>query len=117
MLRRFLLRIIFNALALYLLTIVLAGVSFRGNWKSYLIAGLIFAVINSLIKPVIKLLTLPIIALTLGLFTIIINMAMLWLLTKFTPDLYIAGFFTYFFATIIISIFNFLASPFFKKQE
>ena len=55
---------------------------------AYLFIGLIFGVVNALVKPMVKLLSLPVTILTLGLFTIVINAAMLWLtawLSSYTP--------------------------------
>lgn len=116
MIRRFLLKILFNGLALYIIAILVPGISFRGNWESYLLAGFIFAVINSLIKPVLKLISFPFLALSFGLFSIVINMAMLWILTQAIPDLSIIGLWAYFWGTIIISILNFLINPLFSAS-
>lgn len=117
MIRRFLLRILFNALVLYIVAAVVPGISFKGNWMAFLLAGLVFAVINALIRPILKIISLPFLALTLGLFSIVINMAMLWFLTQVTPDLTIIGFWAYFWGTIIISILNFLINPLFKTKH
>lgn len=117
MIRRFLLKILFNGLALYIVAVLVPGISFRGNWESYLLAGFIFAVINSLIKPILKLISFPFLALSLGLFSIVINMAMLWILAQAIPDLSIIGLWAYFWGTIVISILNFLTNLFFRTQK
>ncbi|WP_313810859.1 phage holin family protein [Glutamicibacter sp.] len=91
----FLLRVIINALALAAavwvvpgLHITSAGDGTVGLIISYLVVGLIFGLVNALVRPIVKVLSLPITCLTLGLFTIVINALMLALtswITKFTP--------------------------------
>lgn len=117
MIRRFLLKILFNGLALYIVAILAPGISFRGDWESYLVAGFVFAVLNSLIKPILKSISFPLIALSFGLFSIIINMAMLWILAQIIPNLSITGFWAYFWGSIIISVLNFLINLFPKAKK
>ena len=81
---------------------------------AYLFIGLIFGVVNAFVRPLVKVLSLPVTILTLGLFTIIINAAMLYLtawLSSFTPvHLTIDSFFwTAVLAAIIISIISMVA--------
>lgn len=113
----FLLRILFNSLAIYLVAIIVPGVIFQGDWKTLLLAGLILTIINLFIKPILRFVSLPFITLTFGLFSIIINMFVLWALVEIVPTLQITGFWTYFWATIIISISNFLTNFFIKKRQ
>ncbi len=92
---RILLVILLNALAVWAATLV-PGIWVSG-WSqdplmvvlAYLVVGAVFGVINAVIKPVLSLLALPITCLTLGLFAIVINAAMLmltgWLVTEFIP--------------------------------
>ncbi|RME80389.1 MAG: phage holin family protein [Caldilineae bacterium] len=71
-------RLIVNAVALGVTAWVVPGIDY-GNISSLLIVAVIFGVVNALIKPVLRLLTCPLIAITLGLFTLVINALMLWL--------------------------------------
>jgi putative membrane protein len=71
-----------NALALYLAvgTGWLAGIHAENTtWWAILLLALIFGLVNALVRPILKLLTCPLILLTLGLFTLVINALMLWL--------------------------------------
>lgn len=113
---RFIVRILGNALAIYLAAYFVQNFYFPRDWKLLLIAGLVLAVFNAFLKPVLKLISTPLIILTLGLFSLIINMALLWLLTQFLPELKIIGWWAYFWATIIISLINWLISWFTKKK-
>lgn len=91
----FLIRVIVNALALAAAVWIVPGIHIdavgddtMGLVISYLVVGLIFGVVNALVRPVVKVLSLPITCLTLGLFTVVINALMLMLtgwITQFTP--------------------------------
>ena len=101
----FLIRLIINSVALYAAIAIMDGNGLTATtetWYSYVILGFIFGIVNALVRPVIKLLTCPLIVLTLGLFTLLINTGMFylagWLATKiagfgFTVDTFWGAFF------------------------
>ena len=76
---KFILRLAINAIALYLAVYFLPGIELRSNLTSILWLALIFGLVNALFRPLISLLTCPLIILTLGLFTLVINTFMFWL--------------------------------------
>jgi putative membrane protein len=76
---KFILRWAINAIGLYLAVLLLPGIDLRSNLASILWLALIFGLINALFRPLIQLLTCPLIILTLGLFTLVINTFMFWL--------------------------------------
>lgn len=82
----FIIRLLVNALALYLLTRVYGGVSFAAgaDLVSILIAALVMGIVNALVRPVLLLLSLPVNILTLGLFTLVVNGVVLWLVAAVT---------------------------------
>lgn len=80
----FIVRLVVNGLALWVATVIVQGVQVQEAETSdkvltLLVVALIFAVVNTLIKPIVKLLSLPFYVLTLGLFTFVVNALMLWL--------------------------------------
>lgn len=89
----FVIRLLVSALALYLLTQVYSGVYFvpGSGVGSVVIAALVMGVVNALIRPVLLLLSLPVNVLTLGLFTLIVNGVVLWLVAALTA-LNVTGF-------------------------
>ncbi|MDL2345666.1 phage holin family protein [Deinococcus sp. MIMF12] len=89
----FLIRLLVNALALYLVTRVYGGVSFApgADLVSIVLAALVLGIVNALIRPVLLLLSLPVNLLTLGLFTLVVNGVVLWLVASVTA-LNVAGF-------------------------
>jgi len=72
-----LLRIGLNSAAAWLTVWLIPGLSFDGEWWWWLVFGLAIGVINSTIRPIAKLLTLPIRIVTLGLFTLVINVGLM----------------------------------------
>ena len=76
---KFILRWAINAIALYLAVLILPGIDLRSDVVSILWLALIFGLVNALFRPLIQLLTCPLIILTLGLFTLVINTFLFWL--------------------------------------
>jgi len=114
---RFIVRILGNALAVSLATFFVKGFDFPKDWKLLLLAGLILALFNAVLKPILKLISAPLIILTLGLFSLVINAALLWLLAQFLPELKIVGFWAYFWGTLIISLINWVVAGLTKKKS
>ncbi len=117
---RFLVRILANALAIYLAAYFVVGFDFphqTQDWPLLVLAGLILAIFNAILKPILKLISTPLIILSLGFFTLIINIVLLWLLSQIMPELSIANFWAYFWGTVIISLVNWVVELFIKKSK
>ncbi|MEU6488712.1 phage holin family protein [Streptomyces sp. NPDC046887] len=109
----FLVKTIANAAALAVAIWLLADITLTGDstgrkaWTLVLVA-LVFGVVNVLVKPVVRLLTLPLYVLTLGLFTLIVNALMLlltsWLADKLDLSFHVEGFWTAVLGGLIISV-------------
>jgi putative membrane protein len=112
--RRLLLRWVINAVAVYAAIKLVPGISAEGGWTIYLWIALILGLVNAIIAPVIKALTCPLILLTLGLFTLIINGLMLWLASLIGAALglefHVDGFLPAFLGGLVISIVSFALS-------
>lgn len=108
---RFIIRILGNALALYAAFYLVPGFVVAGSIEQYLIAGFVLAILNMIVKPVIKLISFPLILLTLGLFTIVINALIIWLLDYLVTFVTIESLFALFAVTVIVSIVNVIVSP------
>ncbi|MBK8781616.1 MAG: phage holin family protein [Anaerolineales bacterium] len=76
---KFIIRWGINTLALYLAVLIVPGIHYVGEWTGILWLALIFGLLNALLRPLLKFLTCPLILLTLGLFTFLINAGMLML--------------------------------------
>ncbi len=96
-----------NIAALLVIDWLFDGVEI-GRWGSLLLGAAVLGVANTIVKPVLALLTLPLILVTLGLFYFVLNVAMLALAEWVAPDFTIDGFWTYVGATIVVWLVNWL---------
>lgn len=100
--RNLFLKITSGILGLWIAARFIAGVEFSGTWQDLLMAGAILGLINFFVKPVLKLIALPLRILTLGLFGFIINAAMVWAVDIFFEELIIVGLIPLVWTTVII---------------
>jgi putative membrane protein len=101
---RILLRLLLIMAAFWVVTAVVPGIEMRGEPVDYLVVAVIFGLVNLVVKPVVKLLSLPFILLTLGLFLLVVNAAMLWLTAALTTRLAVEGFMAALLGAVVISI-------------
>ena len=94
-----------NALALWVANAIWDSVSIHGFW-AYFIGALVLGIANAVLKPILAILTLPLIIFTLGLFYLLINIAMVALAEWIAPNFSIDGFWTYVGATIVVWLVN-----------
>lgn len=97
-----------NAVGIYLASKIIAGFYFGGTIIDIIIAGAILTGINLFVKPVLKLVFGPLIVITLGLFTIVLNMIMLYVLDIFVHAITIQGYLPLLYASLLIGIINFV---------
>lgn len=86
MLKGLLRAVVVNLFVLWLTTVIINGFQIRGGGQSLLIAALVFSVINLLVKPLLKILLFPVNLLTMGLFSWVINVLVLYLLNYLLPQ-------------------------------
>lgn len=98
-------RWVINAFLLMLIPYIVPGVEVQSFFTA-LVAALILAFVNAIVKPILVILTLPISLLTLGLFIFIINALMFWLVASVVKGFVITGFWPAFFAALVFSIFS-----------
>ena len=104
MITRFVLRWVFNAVAVYVTTLIIQGLQIpEPVLTNTVIIALVLGVLNAFIRPVVLLLTLPVNILSLGLFTLVVNTLKLYLVAAVTP-LAIAGFWSAFIGALLIAI-------------
>ena len=110
----FLLRLVVNAVARWVATEIVPGVRYSGDLLPFLLMALIFGMINATLRPITKLLTCPLILLTLGLFTFIVNGLMLWLTSSLAGALglgfHVDGFWSAFLGALVVSLVSTLLS-------
>src|SRR5919201_4325634 len=97
-----------NAAALWVANALWDGVRIHG-WAAYLIGSAVLGIANTLLKPVLAILTLPLIILTLGFFYLLINTAMVALAEWIAPNFSIDGFWTYVGTVVVVWAVNWIA--------
>jgi putative membrane protein len=107
----FMLRVVTVALGLWLATKLVSGIEVREGW-TLLAAALLLGIINAVVRPIAIILTLPLSILTLGFFLLVINAAMLGLVSWLLDGFEIAGFWSALFGSVVISVTGWLASGF-----
>ena len=105
------LRVVTVALGLWLATKLVSGIEVREGW-TLLAAALLLGIVNAVIRPIAIILTLPVSILTLGGFLLVINAAMLGLVSWLLDGFEIAGFWSALFGSVVISVTGWLASGF-----
>lgn len=108
------LRWLLSAITLFLVSLAIPGIHVASVWSA-LIAALVLGILNVLIKPILKLLTLPITILTLGLFSFVINGLMLWLTSTIVQGFAVASFSDAVLGAILLWLLNWSVSVYLKR--
>jgi putative membrane protein len=117
--RSLLLHWAFNAAALWVAAYFISGLDFTGSLAHLFLVAAVFGLVNSLLRPLLTVLTCPLIILTLGLFTLVINAVMLlvtgWLSERWHLGFTVAGFWPAFWGGLVVGIVSFLLSMLFPS--
>ncbi len=106
-----------NAAVLALTGWILSGVTFHGSASAVIIAAAVFGVLNTVLKPILKLLTLPLAIVTLGIAWFFVSMFTLWLTVIIVSKFDIHGFWNYVWATIIIWALNVVVDVILRPRD
>ncbi|MBI3779065.1 MAG: phage holin family protein [Gammaproteobacteria bacterium] len=107
----FVLRLLVVAFGLWLASELVPGIEVKGLW-TLLGAALLLGIVNAVVRPLLVILTLPITVLTLGLFLLVVNAAMLGLVAWMFDDFTIAGFWPALLGSMVVSVVGWFASYF-----
>lgn len=118
---KFIIRWLINIVGLYLAVLIVPGVDLAtGEWVSFVWLALIFGLLNALVRPLLALLTCPLIILTLGLGTLLLNTAMLYILQwaagLFDIGFILTGFWPAFLGALVVSIVSVVLTLAFKDE-
>ncbi len=103
-------RLFVNAVALWVAAYLVPGIQLSGEFGPVLLVAAVFGLVNALIKPIVLLLSLPVVILTLGLFTLVVNALMLMLTAYLMASLSVAGFWAALLGSLLISVVSLLFS-------
>ncbi len=93
------------------------GFALNAQWEIILVLGIVLGLLNYFLKPLLKALALPLEIITLGLFTIVINMGLIWILDKMFDELYVPLFLPLLYTTLILWALNIVAGFFLNKNK
>jgi putative membrane protein len=111
----FLLRVLVNALAIWLATRIVSGIEAGGS-LAVLVAGLVLAVVNAVVRPVLLVLTLPLTLVTLGLFLFVLNALCLWMTSALVPGFAVRGFWAAFWGALVVTLVSWAANAFLSDR-
>lgn len=119
--RSLLLHWILNAAALWVAAALIPGLDFTGGLGRLLLVAAVFGVVNSTIRPLLTILTCPLIVVTLGLFTLVINALMLlltgWLSESWNLGFSVSGFWSAFFGGLVVGLVSVILSLALSPKE
>jgi putative membrane protein len=107
----FLVRVVVNALAIWLATEVVPGIEARGA-TAVVVAARVLGLVNAVVRPVLLVLTLPLTLVTLGLFLFVLNALCLWLTSAVVPGFDVRGFWPAFWGALIVSALSWAVNGF-----
>jgi putative membrane protein len=114
---RILARILLNGLGLWAAAKLLPGLHWEGGLAYLVLAGFVVGAINVLVKPIVTALSCPLLVLTLGLFYLVINGAMLWLADLALDGFRVDGFLWAIAGGLFLAVFNLLLKPLTEKRD
>ena len=115
---RFLVRWLVCSLGLWIAAGLLgSSITYNSDFGVIVVAGLVLAIINIIIKPIIVIFSLPAILLTLGLFMIVVNGFMVFLASKLYTPLHITNFWAAIFAGMVIGLVNYLVTAILEERQ
>jgi len=123
MIKKIIIGVVLNALALYAVTYFITDIQYTGGIVFFLIGGFIIGFLNVFVKPLMKLLSFPIMLITVGLFTLVINAIIFWLTMEVVNGIHfsdvsvvIGSKLTYLLAGVIFGLINWLLHLFIRNK-
>ena len=123
MFKKMLIGVVLNGVALYAMTKLVTDLQYTGGVKFFVIGGLVIGVLNTFVKPLMKILSFPIVLLTAGLFSLVINVIIFALTIKIVNGIQfsdvtatVGSVWTYFAAALIFGIVNWILHIFIHNK-
>ena len=114
---KLILQVIIGILGLFLAKEFVPGVEINDSWQTLLWCGLFLGLINTFVRPALNLITLPLRLITFGLFGLVINMAIIWVIDILFPELIIVGIAPLFYTALIICALSIIIPKLVPKRK
>ena len=102
--KNFLIRLLVNALALAVAAWLFDGIEMSGDFLDVLLVALVFGLLNAILKPILLILSIPLLIVTLGLFALVVNAVLLLITSRLLESFEVSGFWTAVFGSVVISV-------------
>ncbi len=112
----FILRWVITTVAVFVAAHIIPGISYSGGGALF-VSALLLGIINAFVRPVLLLLSLPFIVVTMGLFILVVNALLLWLVASLVPGFIVSGFWSAFFGALVIGLVSWPLSCFFRASD
>jgi len=113
---RLIVALVGNAFALWVTTVLVPGITFRGSVVTLLVAGAIWGLFNLIVRPIAMILSIPLLILTLGLFYFVLNGILLWAASFFLPGYQVAGIIAGILGALVMTVVNWAVGALVKKD-
>jgi len=113
----FIVRLLINMVAILIIAYLLPKVIGVDSWLAALVAAFLLGVVNTFIRPLLILLTFPLTVVTFGIFLLVINGLLLWLVSAVVPGFHVNGFWGAVIGSILISLVSWVLSSFVSSYE
>jgi putative membrane protein len=115
--RNFIVRLFANAIALWAAAELVPGIDLSADFAGVLLVALVFGVVNAVLKPIIKLLALPLLFLSLGLFALVINAGLLLLTARLMDGFSVDGFVAALVGSLVVSVVSVVVAGVLKDKK
>lgn len=115
--RPFLIRWLITTIAVLVASTLIPGIEVTGGVLALIGASLFLGIINALVRPILLLLSIPLILVTMGLFLLVLNALLLWMVGSLVPGFLVEGFWSAFFGALLVSVTSWILSAFFRDSE
>ena len=115
--KNFLIRLLVNALALAAAAWLFDGIEMSGNFLDVILVAFVFGLLNAILKPILLVLSIPLLIVTLGFFALVVNALMLMIMSRLLESFEVSGFWTALFGSIVISIATIVLGAALKDAE
>ena len=109
---RFLFRLLINVVAILIIAYIAPSLIRVDGFLAALVAAILLGIVNTIIRPILVILTFPLTLLSFGLFLLVINGLMLWLVSALVSGFHVSGFWGALFGSILVSIVSWILSKF-----
>jgi putative membrane protein len=117
LMQNFLIRLLVNAVALAVAAWLLGGIEMSDDFVDVLLIALVFGLLNAVLKPILLILSIPLLIVTLGVFALVVNAVLLLITSRLLESFEVSGFWTAVLGSIVISVVTMIMGAVLKDEK